>query len=133
MTNTPRVDEFCKTSGGQYTYDLSGLARHLERELAAAHKALRIANASADDQMFQKREAEAQRDKALVALNAIKEYWNQDRNEKDMFYACWFAKNTAEEVLKECWKEEKTAAVVFKQTKSGYEIKLTGAGGGGGK
>lgn len=36
MSDTPRVDEFCKTSGGQYTYDLSGLARHLERELAAA-------------------------------------------------------------------------------------------------
>ena len=36
MSDTPRVDEFCKTSGGQYTYDISGLARHLERELAAA-------------------------------------------------------------------------------------------------
>jgi hypothetical protein len=41
-----------------------------------------------------------------------------------MFDACWFAKNTAEAVLKECWKEEKTAAVVFKQTKSGYAMKV---------
>ena len=47
----------------------------------------------------------AQRDKALVALNSIKEYWNQDRNDKAMFDACWFAKNTAESVLMECWKE----------------------------
>jgi len=37
---------------------------YLERELAAAIDALKIANASADDQMFQKREALAQRDKA---------------------------------------------------------------------
>lgn len=36
MSDTPRTDEFCKTAGGSYTYDLSGLARHLERELAAA-------------------------------------------------------------------------------------------------
>jgi hypothetical protein len=48
--------------------------------------------------------AQAQRDKALVALNSIKEYWNGDRNEKDMFYACQYAVNTADEVLKECWK-----------------------------
>lgn len=48
--------------------------------------------------------AQAQRDKALVALNSIREYWNEDRNDKAMFDACWFAINTAESVLKECWK-----------------------------
>jgi len=52
MNDTPRVDEFCKTSGGQYTYDLSGLARHLERELSAAI---------------------AQRDTAIEALKEIRE------------------------------------------------------------
>ena len=49
-------------------------------------------------------DAETQRDKALVALNAIKEYWEEDITNRAMFDACWFAKNTAEEVLKECWK-----------------------------
>ena len=34
MSNTPRTDEFCKTAGGQYTYDITGLARSLERELS---------------------------------------------------------------------------------------------------
>ena len=48
--------------------------------------------------------AQAGRDKALVALNSIKEYWNENINDRAMFDACWFAKNTAEEVLKECWK-----------------------------
>ena len=34
MSDTPRTDEFCKTAGGQYTYDITGLARSLERELS---------------------------------------------------------------------------------------------------
>ena len=49
-------------------------------------------------------DAQAQRDKALVALNAIKEYWKEDITDRAMFDACWFAKNIAESVLKECWK-----------------------------
>jgi len=50
-------------------------------------------------------EAQAQRDKLAVALNSIGEYWNKDRNDKAMFDACWYAVDTAEEVLKELWKE----------------------------
>lgn len=42
------------------------------RDLAAAHEALSIANASADDQMFQKREAQAQRDKAIAFLHVYR-------------------------------------------------------------
>jgi len=57
MSDTPRVDEFCKTSGGQYTYDLLGLARHLERELAAAIE---------------------QRNKAVAALKTIEGHHNEN-------------------------------------------------------
>jgi hypothetical protein len=84
MSDTPRTD--AEFSDDYYTsgYVPTELAQQLERELAAAL---------------------AQRDKALVALNSIREYWNQDRNDKAMFDACQYAVNTAEEVLKECWKE----------------------------
>ena len=112
--NTPRTDAFISkfygnrslSSGSRHRTDveLHDFARQLERELASAHEALSIANASANDQMFQKREAQAQRDKLEKALESIREYWNQDRNDKAMFDACWHAIDTAEEVLKECGK-----------------------------
>jgi hypothetical protein len=87
------------------------IIENLEKELAAALAGRNKAVADADhffvlsgQYLARANEAEAQRDKALVALNSIKEYWNQDRNDKEMFYACWFAIHTAELVLKECWK-----------------------------
>ena len=79
-------------------------AKNLEEQLAAAQAQRDEKDKQLADCYDRMNKAEAQRDKALVALNSIKEYWNQDRNEKDMFYACWFAINTAEEVLKECGK-----------------------------
>jgi uncharacterized protein (DUF3084 family) len=70
MSDTPRVDEFCKTSGGQYTYDLSGLARHLERKLAAAiaQRDKAMAQSAAMDEFL--RSAIEQRDKAVEALRS---------------------------------------------------------------
>lgn len=39
-------------------------------------------------------------DMAIEALEHIREYWNQDRNDGAMFDACWEAINTADEALK---------------------------------
>jgi hypothetical protein len=79
----------------------------MKSELAAADKARDDADhffVLSGKYLERANDAEAQRDKALVALNAIKEYWEEDITNRAMFDACWFAKNTAEEVLKECWK-----------------------------
>jgi hypothetical protein len=84
MSNTPRVDEFCKTSGGQYTYDLSGLARHLERELAAAQAKIARLTKRKDECSNGWDEAMAQRDKvrddALEQAAKVCETHQDDRN-----------------------------------------------------
>ena len=57
------VQQFvCTTCGAEKLYDTT--LANTQRELAAVIEALKIATQSADDQMFQKREAQAQRDKA---------------------------------------------------------------------
>ena len=76
MSDTPRVDEFCKTAGGQYTYDLSGLARHLERELAATIE---------------------QRDKALVFLHRY-------RNDTPLGHQPHMIAHDVDQFLKACAK-----------------------------
>ena len=59
----------CTTCGAQTLYDTTVVT--LQNQLAAAIEALKIANASADDQMFQKREALEQRDKLATALREL--------------------------------------------------------------
>jgi hypothetical protein len=71
VTATPRTDAWRK----QDTHTLERAFQFmelLERELADYKEALAISNRSADDQMFQKREAEAQRDRLADALRKIR-------------------------------------------------------------
>ena len=72
---TPRTDTEIKERDWELMQDrqtvLADFARMLERELAAVTKALEIANKSADDQMFQKREAQKQRDELLAAAEML--------------------------------------------------------------
>jgi len=104
LTNTTFFDGY--TGGGKmkdesdttilldYTQagDWGEESRRLRQHLAAAQESLRIANASADEQMFQKREAEAQRDKLVEALKLIEDHHNETEE--------W--RNIAREALKEC-------------------------------
>jgi hypothetical protein len=86
MSDTPRTDVAEHNMGSvvepHYVVDVE-VAHDLERELA---------------------EARGQREKLVEALNSIREYWNQGRNDDAMFDACWYAINTADTVLKECEK-----------------------------
>jgi len=72
----------------------------IKRELAAAIEALKIANASADDQMFLKREAQAQRDKAVVALKHYGQHVDGCVDNEGVDCICGYA--TA---MKECGNE----------------------------
>jgi len=60
----------CTTCGAEKLYDTT--LANTQSELAAVIEALKIATQSADDQMLQKREAQAQRDKAIEALKEIR-------------------------------------------------------------
>ena len=76
---TPITDAASKWGDWQgYEIVPSDVSRDIERQLADYKEALEITNRSADDQMFQKREAERQRDrlaKCLKDSNALALAW----------------------------------------------------------
>jgi hypothetical protein len=104
MSEKLEQELYAKERDRQYHMDA---INRLASFLAFHGTSFEVVQAAMDNMSRMKSElaaAQAQRDKALVALNSIKEYWEEDITNRAMFDACWFAKNTAEEVLKECWK-----------------------------
>ncbi len=90
MSDTPISD-----STPHNVADLGMRIRMIERELNAANAIIRQQQLLDEDNLRLQERIE----RLEEALESIQEYWNRDNNEGAMNDACWYAIDTASEVL----------------------------------
>ena len=95
MSDTPRMKAAQMAAIEHMTGDVYRVGCDLERELNAANSIIR------QQQLLDEENLRLQeRIKRLEeALESIREYWNRDNNNRALVDACWYAIDTASEVL----------------------------------